>query len=191
MITVEYEAELSKRDQRIKELLERNQDLEQRNQDLEQEIKRLRELLNTKGESKASKRPVFKAEYSLKKNRGKRRRRKKSTGRRIQAQKLSLVSDTKDIYRPSVNPQDCIAHRHQYAWRIIAGKARYVRYTVYDLPDSRDLPPVPGLRNSRSEYGLEIILIVAFLHYWIGISLDHVCEVLGFFHELGPVEVPG
>jgi hypothetical protein len=43
---------------------------------------------------------------------------------------------------------------------------------------------VPGLRNSRSEYGLEIILIVAFLHYWIGISLDHVCDVLRFFTGL-------
>ncbi len=43
---------------------------------------------------------------------------------------------------------------------------------------------VPGLRNSRSEYGLEIILIVAFLHYWIGISLDNVCDVLCFFTGL-------
>ena len=140
MITVEYEAELSKFDQRIKELLElnqglaqrnqdleqRNQDLEQRNQDLEQEIKRLKELLNAKGESKAGKKPVFKVEYSLKKNRGKKKRRKKSTGRRFQAQKLGFVSDTEDVYRPGVNPQDCIAQRHQYAWRIIDGKVRYV-----------------------------------------------------------------
>ena len=191
MITVEYEAELSKFDQRIKELLElnqglaqRNQDLEQRNQDLEQEIKRLKELLNAKGESKAAKKPVFKAEYSLKKNRGKKKRRKKSTGRRVQAQKLGFVSDTEDVYRSNVNPQDCIAQRHQYAWRIIDGKARYVCYTIYDLPDSKNLPNVPGLRNSRSEYGLEIILMVAFLHYWIGISLDHVCDVLRFFTDL-------
>ena len=43
---------------------------------------------------------------------------------------------------------------------------------------------MPGLRNSRSEYGQEIILIVAFLHYWIGISLDNVCDVLCFFTGL-------
>ncbi len=58
-------------------------------------------------------------------------------------------------------------------------------------PTPTDLPTVPGLRNSRSEYGLEIILMVAFLHYWIGISLDHVCDVLRFFHGFELVEIPG
>ncbi len=52
------------------------------------------------------------------------------------------------------------------------------------LESSQELPKVPGLRNSRSEYGLEIILIIAFLHYWIGISLDNVCDVLCFFTGL-------
>jgi hypothetical protein len=40
------------------------------------------------------------------------------------------------------------------------------------------------LRTSRSEYGIEIILILAFLHYWIGVSLDHACEVMRFFTKL-------
>ena len=69
MIAVEYEAELSKLEQRIKELLDRNHDLEQRNQELEQENKRLRELLNEKGESKASRKPEFKLKYSFEKKR--------------------------------------------------------------------------------------------------------------------------
>jgi UPF0716 family protein affecting phage T7 exclusion len=42
----------------------------------------------------------------------------------------------------------------------------------------------PGLRNSRSEFGLEIILIVAFLHYWIGVSLAHACQIIEFFTGL-------
>ena len=52
------------------------------------------------------------------------------------------------------------------------------------MPDSKQLPLPPGLRTSRSEYGLEIILILAFLHYWIGVSLDHACEVMRFFTKL-------
>ena len=52
------------------------------------------------------------------------------------------------------------------------------------MPDSKELPLPPGLRTSRSEYGLEFILIPAFLHYWIGVSLDHAREVLGFFTKL-------
>jgi hypothetical protein len=91
---------------------------------------------------------------------------------------------TKDVYPPIAETEDCIIQREQYAWRIIGGKAEYVRYSIYDQPDSKTFLKVPGLRNSRSEYGLEIILIVAFLHYWIGISLDHVCDVMRFFTGL-------
>ena len=40
------------------------------------------------------------------------------------------------------------------------------------------------MRNRLGEYGLEVILIVAFLHYWIGISLDHTCDVVQFFTGL-------
>lgn len=184
MIAIEYEAKLSKLEQRIEELLERNHELERRNQELEQENQRLREMLKAKGESKASKKPKFKLKYSLEHNRVKRKRRHPSTGRREQTQKLGLVSDTEDIYPPTLRPEDCVPQRKQYAWRIIKGQAEYVCYTIYGGPDAKTLPNVPGLRNSRSEYGLEIILIVAFLHYWIGLSLDHVCDVLQFFTGL-------
>lgn len=191
MITLEYEAEIAKFEQQIRDLQERNHDLERRNQELEkrneeleQETKRLRELLNEKGESKASKKPKFKLKYSFEKKSRKKKRRHKSTGRRTEIQKIGLVTHTEDIYPQTEVQQDCVARRKQYAWRIIDGKAQYVCYTLYERPGSNEVPTVPGLRNSRSEYGLEIILIVAFLHYWIGISLDHVCDVLRFFTGL-------
>jgi transposase len=191
MIAIECATELSKLEQRIEELLgrnhdleHRNQELEERNQELEQENQRLRDLLNAKGASKGSKRPKFKLKYSVEKNQVKRKHRHPSTGRRDGSQKLALVTDREDIYPSTVHPEDCVPQRKQYAWRIIDGKAAYLCYTLYDHPDSKQLPNVPGLRNSRSEYGLEIILIVAFLHYWIGISLDHVCDVLRFFTGL-------
>ena len=40
------------------------------------------------------------------------------------------------------------------------------------------------MRNSRCEFGIEIILILAFLHYWIGVSLDHACQIMEFFTGL-------
>jgi hypothetical protein len=94
------------------------------------------------------------------------------------------VNATEALYPEQVNPDDCVFHRQQYVWRIINGQAQYVNYRIYAPPDSQALPRVNGVRNSRSEYGLEIILIVAFLHYWIGLSLDHVCEVVQFFTGL-------
>lgn len=191
MLAVEFESELAKLEQCIKDLQERNQDLEQRNQDLErrnqaldQEIKRLKELLNEKGESKASRKPKFKLKYSFEKRSRKKKRRHKSTGRRTEAQKIGLVTHREDIYPQAEAQKECVPHRKQYAWRLIDGKAQYVCYTLYEQPGSNALPTVPGLRNSRSEYGLGIILTVAFLHYWIGISLDHVCDVLRFFTGL-------
>lgn len=75
-------------------------------------------------------------------------------------------------------------HRDQYAWRIVDGKASYIRYKIYAPPNSQDLPLPPGLRSSRSEYGIEIILILAFLHYWIGVSIDNAIEAMAFFTGL-------
>ncbi len=52
------------------------------------------------------------------------------------------------------------------------------------MPDSKQWPLPPGLRTSRSESGLEIILSLAFLHSWIGVSLDQACEVMRCFTQL-------
>ena len=172
-----FKTELSKRDQTIAQLKARNQELESENQ-------RLRELLNRQGESKASKTPTFKENYSLEKNQSKRKRRRKSTGRYPQEQKLKQVEHRADIYPANVDPRECDAMRLQCAWRMIDGKATYVCYTLYATSASAPLPSVPGLRNRRSEYGIEIILMVAFLHYWVGISLGNVCQVLRFFTGL-------
>ena len=153
---------------------------------LEAELQRLRELLEGKAVSKAAKRPVFKENYSLDRHVGRPRkgRGQRSTGRRPQEQKRELVTSEFDIYHADANPRRCVLRREQFAWRIVEGRAVYIGYRIYDLPDSKELPLPPGLRTSRSEYGLEISLILAFLHYWIGVSLDHACAVLGFFTKL-------
>jgi regulator of replication initiation timing len=170
---------------RVAELEQRNQELEARNQELEVENKRLKELLHEKGAAKGAKVPEFKENYSVETHKGKSKRGRQSTGRRAQTDKLSLVSHNINVYPTDVPQAECMEQRQQWAWRLIAGRADYVCYHIYGLPGTRELPPVAGLRNSRSEYGIEIILTVAFLHYWIGISLDHVCEVMGFFTGLG------
>jgi len=59
-----------------------------------------------------------------------------------------------------------------------------VGYNIHDLPDSKELPLPTGLRNRRSEFGIEIILTLAFLHYRIGVSLDNACEIMRFFTGL-------
>ena len=45
---------------------------------------------------------------------------------------------------------------------MIDRKAQSVDDELYAAPANASLPAVPGVRNRRSEYGLEIILLVAF-----------------------------
>jgi transposase len=173
----DYANELRKLQETIKSQADRIKELEA-------EIANLKTLLSGKAETKAAKKPRFTENYSLDKNRRRKQRRKKSTGRRSSDAKCSLINEEAVVYPAHAVRKRCILHRTQCAWRIVEGKARYIRYSIYDLPDSQDLPLPPGLRNNRSEFGIEIILILAYLHYWIGVSLDKACEVMKFFTGL-------
>lgn len=167
---IDYEKELRQRDEVIAQLKE--------------EIVQLKKLLADKADSKAAKKPRFTEDYSLDKNRRKENRRKKSTGRQRNDAKRTKIERQEQIYWPGADRDKCIFRREQFAWRIIEGKAVLIWYGIYDLPGSKELPLPLGLRNSRSGYGIEIILILAFLHYWIGVSIDHACEVMRFFTGL-------
>ena len=153
---------------------------------LEDEVQRLLALLEGKADAKAAKKPVFKNDYSLDGNKKKKTKkpRKKSTGRKPTQSKRKLATQTVDIYAQGVDREQCVRRRTQLAWRIFDGKAVYVCYHIYDLPDSTSVPVPTGLRNSRSEFGIEIILILAFLHYWIGVSLDNARQIMKFFTGL-------
>lgn len=179
--------------ERIRQLTEQNRQQAEKLQQqavrirqLEQELERLKQLLTAKADSKAAKTPVFKENYSLGRNarRKPKRQGRQSTGRRPKELKRQMVRSEYDVYHADADPQQCVFCREQFAWRLIDGQAVYVGYRIHDLADSKQWPVPPGLRTSRSEYGIEIILILAFLHYWIGISLDHACEVMRFFTKL-------
>ena len=146
---------------------------------MEEKLEQLQALLLSKAESKAAQKPNFTENYSLGKNTLQNQDKKKNKnkpGRKPQYAKRDRASEYVDVYPDGVDRKKCLLHRSQFAWRILDNnKAVYVRYDIYDLPDSRDLPPAQGVRNSRTEFGIEIIFILAFLHYWIGVSLDHAC----------------
>jgi len=145
---------------------------------LEEKVAKLEALLASQAKAKSSKTPVFTENYSFDRNKtNEKKPRKKSTGRKPSEAKRHQVTDTIKIFADGVDQAQCTPHRSQCAWRIINGKAVYLRY---DLPDSTDLPLPPGLRNNRSEFGIEIILILAFLHYWVGVSIDNAIQTMNF-----------
>ena len=177
------------RDRIIQELSARNQELEARVEELEAKVERLLELLEGKAKAKSAKKPLFKENYSLERNKTQKDKQakkepKKTAGRKPTEEKLDQATKKIDLYPENVSHAKCKFHRSQFVWRIFEGQALYVQYDIYDLPDSKNLPLPPGVRTSRSEFGIEIILILAFLHYWIGISLDHAGEVTNYFTGL-------
>ena len=176
-------AELGKR---LEEQAQQIQMQTQRIAELEAENERLKQLLEWAGAKKGSKAPKFTENYSVDKNKGekKSKRGEAATGRRPQSAKLALVNGTVDVYETGVAPEVCVLRGHQYVWRIEDGRAQYICYRFFTHPETTATPPLPGVRNRLSEYGLEVILIVAYLHYWVGISLDHTCCVVEFFTGL-------
>jgi len=106
-------------------------------------------------------------------------------GRKQSRDKLECVARWEDIVPEGVRKEDCELQSERPVWRIEAGKAVRVGYRVYRLP-WRETPRVPGVLP-RCEYGIEIHVLLAYLVYIVGISIDKACQLLRFFCEL-PLE---
>jgi transposase len=125
--------------------------------------------------------------YSLdaeekRRRRRKRRRKKKSPGRRPTALKFADAQRTADLYPQGVRRSDCELVRERAVWRLVDGRAVLIGYRIFAGPGGKE-PPIPGV-TPRCEYGIEILVVLAFLVYIIGISLDKARAVLGFFCQL-------
>jgi transposase len=81
-----------------------------------------------------------------------------------------------------VGRADCQLVRQRAVWRLESGQAVLVGYRIFAGPDGAE-PRIPGV-TPRCEYGIEILVVLAFLVYIIGMSLDKACAVLGFFCQL-------
>ena len=104
---------------------------------LEDQVKRLQALLEGKADAKSARKPVFNENYSLGRNKNKKKKpKRKSTGRKPTQIIRDLASQAIDIFAEGVAREQCIRRRSQLAWRIFDGKAVYVCYHIYDLPDS-------------------------------------------------------
>lgn len=155
--------------------------------ELEKQVEELKKLLGDKAKSKESKPPNEASNYSVdqhERKRQKRRRRKKSTGRKPKDAKRDRATETVDLYWYGADRSKCVLRREQFVWRLFDGKAQYIHYRIFDKSDSTDLPPIDGVRHAKCEYGLEIIVTLAFLVYWTGVSMDKACAILAFFTGL-------
>lgn len=114
--------------------------------------------------------------------RRRRKKRKKSPGRRPTQLKFSDAQRIEMIYPARVRRGDCELVRERAVWRLEQGRAVLVGYQIFRAPGGKE-PRIPGV-TLRCEYGIEILVVLSFLVYIIGISLDKACLVLGFFCRL-------
>jgi transposase len=176
-------------EQEIQELKEKEQQLEDQIERLEAENRRLRKQLQKYGPEAWPKDKRSKAadkgpstSYSLdaeNKRRSRRRHHKKSSGRQATEVKVAIADRTQDVYPDGVRQADCQLVRERAVWRLEDGKAVLVAYRIFAGPGGKE-GRIPGV-TPRCEYGIEILVVLAFLVYIIGISLDKACRVLEFF----------
>ena len=125
------------------------------------------------------------ARYSVEaeeKRRRRRKRKKKSPGRRRTGLKFAEAQTFENVYPDKARPKDCKVARERAVWRLKDGRAVLVGYRIFQGPDGVE-PRIPGV-TPRCEYGIEILVVLSFLVYVIGISLDKACAVLGLFCRL-------
>jgi len=170
---------IDQQEQTIQRLRRDNQHLQQRLAQYEPETGSAGSTNTPSAETPS---PSYSLDAEEKRRRRHRRRRKKSPGRTPTELKFAAADRTHDVYPDGVRHRDCQRVRERAVWRLEAGRAVRVGYRIFAAVGGPE-PRIPGV-TPRCEYGIEILVVLAFLVYVIGISLDKACSVLGFFCQL-------
>lgn len=164
-----------------RKLQEAGQQLEQCNR----KIAELEQKAGGAGTTKVAEPYSLRAEEKRQEARGKKRRKRKKPPRRgrvTTAEKLQRAKRTEKAYPAGVAPRDCRLSHTRPVWRLEDGLAVLVAYEVYRGPGNQ-YGRIPGVLG-RSEFGLEIVVAIAYQVYVVGLSFDKVCMLLNFFQNL-------
>jgi hypothetical protein len=115
--------------------------------------------------------------YSLaaeEKRRRPRHRIKKSPGRRPTELKWPEAKRYENVLPDGRRLEDCVLVRERCVWRLQDnGRAVRIGYRIYGDAGETE-PSIPGVPR-RCEYGIEILVVLAYLVYVIGLSLRKAC----------------
>lgn len=103
-------------------------------------------------------------------------------GRLNSADKIKLAERTEPCFPEGVPEEDCQLSHTRPVWRLSGGRAMLVAYQIYRGPHNR-YGKIAGVLG-RSEFGMEIVLEIAYFVYVIGLSFDKVCLMLRFLQNL-------
>ena len=181
MPQVWYLDEISRLEKKNRKQKKTIENLKQQNETLKHENTDLKNQLQKMAEQKKAKKAWFRQNYSLSNHEkqaddvGK----KRSPGRTPKEEKLRNVQEECHVYPENVAPDDCIISHTRYVTHLKDGKRHIVLYHIYKAPWGQ-APRLHGVMP-RGEYGMEVAVILAFLVYFIQISIDQARSILVFF----------
>jgi transposase len=150
-----------------------------------QRIEELEKKLGGPTTTKCDQAFSMRAEEKRQETRGKKKRARSKKGRRGRlsgADKVKLAERTEQCFPEGVRFQDCFLSHTRPVWRLENGRAVLIAYEIYRGPKSQ-YGKIPGVLG-RSEFGVEIVVQIAYLVYIIGLSFDKVCQILQFLQHL-------
>jgi transposase len=103
-------------------------------------------------------------------------------GRLSSSDKVKLAEVTEPCYPAGVPEKDCKLSHTRPVWRLQEGRAILFAYQIYRGPGNQ-YGQIPGVLG-RSEFGMEIVLEIAYFVYVVGLSFDKVCLALKFLQNL-------
>jgi hypothetical protein len=136
----------------------------------------------TKVEEPFSMRAEEKRQQARDKKKKRKPSRKRRRGRLSSADKIRLAERTEMCFPEGVPAKDCYFSHTRPVWRLENGRAVWIAYQIYRGPKNQ-YGKIPGVLG-RSEFGLEIVVEIAYFVYVIGLSFDKVCLTLRFLQNL-------
>lgn len=127
----------------------------------------------------------MRAEEKRQQARGKTKRKAKRNGRRgrfTTADKVIQAERVVAVLPDGVDKSQCHWSHVRPVWRLENGRAVLIAYHIYRGPNNR-YGKISGVLG-RSEFGMEIVVAIAYLVYVGGLSFDKVGLVLNFFQNL-------
>ena len=156
---------------------------QERIEKLQAEIRKLQEQVAARNPTARLDQQYSAKAEEKRKSQGRRAKRGKPLrrGRLCTADKIKLAQRTESVYPDGAPKADCKFSHTRVAWRLEHGRALLIAYDIYRRRNQFGKPP--GLLG-RSEYGIEIVIAIAYQVYGLGLSIDKACAVLSFFQQL-------
>jgi transposase len=175
----------------IEIILTQQRQLETVQRELRAAQQRIEELENKRGGAAPPPGTVdqafsMRAEEKRQRQRGKGDKRKLSRngrrGRLSTADKLERAERSEPRFPEGVPHEECRLSHRRPVWRLENGRAVLVAYEIY-RGRKNQYGAIPGVLG-RGEFGLEVIVEIAYMVYIVGLSFDKVCLLLQFLQNL-------